>query len=266
MARNGMRLGVLLPALLAMLVALVACSEKRDAMDAGGSASARPTANRAGSMLAYEHDVSIWLAAEQIPQRLKTVQDACNSQRLGDCTVLDVDQQAGDSPNASLTVRVAPAGVEPLVAMAGKDGEVGHRRTHAEDLAVAVRDNDLQRQRLQNERSQLQAFQQRRDLAVADMIALSRQLADVDAQLQAAEQEGAQHRMRIDTQKLTISFFPPSSQSGRGEIGQALRDFGQTLAVGTAWTIRAAAFLIPLAVVLLIAAWAWRRLRRRGGY
>jgi hypothetical protein len=254
----------MLASVMALVVAVAGCSEKRSAMDAGGSGPAQATANRAGSMLAYEHSVVVWLDAGQIPQRLQTVRDACSQQRVGDCTVLDVDQQAGDTRSASLTVRVVPAGVEPLISLAGKDGEIGHRRTHAEDLAVAVRDNDTQRQRLQNERTQLQAFQQRRDLAVADMIALSRQLAEVEAQLQAAEQEGAQHRMRIDTQKLTISFLPPAGQSGRSEIGQALRDFGQTLAMGTAWTIRAAAFLIPLGLVVLVAVWLWRRLRRGG--
>lgn len=260
-----MRIRFVMPALLALVLVLPACSDKRADMDAGGSGPAQATANRAGSMLAYEHSVVVWLDAEQIPSRLQAVRDACSQQRVGDCTVLDVDQQAGETRSASLTVRVVPAGVEKLISMAGKDGEVGHRRTHAEDLAVAVRDNELQRQRLQNERTQLQAFQQRRDLAVADMIALSRQMAEVESQLQAAEQEGAQHRMRIDTQKLTISFLPPAGQSGRSEIGQALRDFGETLAMGTAWTIRAAAFLIPVVLVVLVAVWLWRRMRRRGG-
>ena len=130
---------------------------------------------------------------------------------------------------------------------------------------MVVRDNEALLQRLRNERTQLLGFQQRRDLAVADMIALSRQLAEVEAQLQAAEQEAAQQRMRIDTQKLSISFLPPQGESGRSEITQALREFGQTLAMGTAWTIRAAAFLIPVVVVLLIAMTLWRRLRRRRG-
>src|SRR5688572_8855156 len=150
----------MLASVMALVVAVAGCSEKRSAMDAGGSGPAQATANRAGSMLAYEHSVVVWLDAGQIPQRLQTVRDACSQQRVGDCTVLDVDQQAGDTRSASLTVRVVPAGVEPLISLAGKDGEIGHRRTHAEDLAVAVRDNDTQRQRLQNERAQLQTFQQ----------------------------------------------------------------------------------------------------------
>ena len=52
---------------------------------------------------------------------------------------------------------------------------------------------------------------------------------------------------------------------GDPEIGQAVRDFVSILATGTAWTIRAVAFLIPLAVVVavLVAVWRWRKRRRR---
>ena len=109
----------------------------------------------------------------------------------------------------------------------------------------------------------MQEFQQRRDLAVADMIALSQRMAEAEAQLQAAEQEGAQHRRRIDTQLLTLHFQPPGGQEGRNEIGQAVRDFGKILSMGTAWTIRAAAFLIPLLLVLAVLVAGVRRWRRR---
>jgi hypothetical protein len=222
---------------------------------------------RSGSTLAYEHQVEVSLPAVEITSRLEAVQAACTGQRHGACTVLDVSQQGGDYPQAGLTMRVEPVGVAPLIALAGEGGDIGRRNTHAEDLAVAVRDNTLLRQRLENERSQLLAFQERTDLAVADMIALSRQLGEVEAQLHLAEQENAQHRRRIDTQKLTIGFEPPRGQGGRNEIAQAVRDFGSTLADGTAWTIRAAAFLIPVGVLLLVLVWGARRmlrLRRKG--
>lgn len=152
-----------------------------------------------------------------------------------------------------------------MIALAGTGADIGSRSTRAEDLAVAVRDNDRQRDRLRRELERLQEFQQRRDLAVADMIALAGRIAETEAHQQAAEQEAAQHRRRIDTQLLTLSFTPPGGQSGRSEIGRAMRDFGATLAMGTAWTIRALALLIPiglLVAVLLAAVRAWRR--RRG--
>ena len=98
---------------------------------------------------------------------------------------------------------------------------------------------------------------------VADMIALSQQVSKLEAQVEAADQEAAQQQRRIQTQKLTLHFETPGGESGRGEIRQAVRDFFSTLASGTAWTIRAVAFLIPVLIVLAILVAGWRRLRRR---
>lgn len=216
-----------------------------------------------GDFLAYEHDVGIVLPAERIAGRVQAVQDACMRKAHGPCTVLQVSRQGGDHPRGSLTVRIVPAGVEPLIAAASARADIGDRSTHAEDLADAVRDNALARSRLQKELARLQEFQQRRDLSVADMIALSQQASKVEAQLEAADQQAAQHRHRIETQKLTLRFQASGGQRGRGEIRQAVRDFFATLATGTAWTIRAVAFLVPALVVLAVLVLAWRRLRRR---
>ncbi|QDH70643.1 DUF4349 domain-containing protein [Marilutibacter alkalisoli] len=246
----------------ALVVGLAACSHKQAEQYAGTSAAAQAPQ---GAMLAYEHDVRVALGADAIADRIQALQDACIEGTHGQCTVLDVSRQGGDYPNGRLIVRVVPEGVEPLIGMAGEGGEVGTRRTHAEDLAVVVRDNRQLVERLEGERSQLQAFQQRRDLSVADMIALSRQIAEVEAQLQAAAQQAAQHDLRINTQKLSIHLEPPRGQTGRSEIAEAVRDFGTTLSLGTAWTIRASAFLIPVALLALALAAgfrAWRRRRR----
>ena len=131
-----------------------------------------------------------------------------------------------------------------------------------EDLAIVVRDNDLARERLRKERERLEEFASRRDLAVADMIALSRQMAESQAQLELAEREAAQHRRRIETQLLTLEFRPTTTQTTRNEIWMAIRDSGQTLAAGLAWTIRALAFALPLLVLVAIVV-AWRRRSRR---
>src|SRR5690606_27748062 len=210
-----------------LALALVACSDKvqqESAVGGAGFAAAPPAAARARAgdadgdmraMLAYEHHAGVVLPAGEIAPRMQQAKAACEDGRFGACVVLDARNQAGDRPSASLGMRIVPAGVEPMIALASQDARVGSRSTHAEDLAVQVRDNALVQERLRNEMARLQEFQQRRDLAVADMIALSRQLAETQAQLDAAEREGAQHRRRIDTQKLTLDFRPPAADSGR---------------------------------------------------
>ena len=226
---------------------------------------AKDAAEEVGAMLAYEHNAGIAIDADAIPARLQATRDACASRTFGACVVLNVQQSGGDHPDAMLSMRIVPAGVEPMIALASDGARLGSRSTHAEDLAVVVRDNQHVQDRLRRELARLQEFQRRRDLAVADMIALSQRMAEAEAQLQAAEQEGAQHRRRIDTQLLTLSFQPPGGQEGRNEVVQALRDFGKLLSMGTAWTIRAAAFLIPLLLGVGLLVFVLRRLRRRRG-
>ncbi|MFC3655599.1 hypothetical protein ACFOPN_07925 [Xanthomonas hyacinthi] len=48
-------------------------------------------------------------------------------------------QRGGEHPQATLSVRIVPAKVEPLIAQAGSGGEIGSHSTHAEDLAQPAR-------------------------------------------------------------------------------------------------------------------------------
>ncbi|MBD9368974.1 DUF4349 domain-containing protein [Xanthomonas sp. XNM01] len=245
-------------AVAALLALLAGCAPG----PGSGVASAGAGGASRGAFLAYEHDVRIELEAQAIPARLAAARQACEQGSHGPCEVLQVEQAGGDHPSALLTVRIVPDGVEPLIALAGEDARIGSRNTQAEDLAAAVHDTARLQARLQREQARLQEFQQRRDLSVADMIALSQQLAQVEAQLEEAAQVSAQQQRRIDTQKLTLRFRVPERVGG-GEIGQAVRDFIGTLAIGTAWTIRAVAFVLPLAGLVVAALWLRRRLRRR---
>lgn len=263
---------------LLLVSALAACGgsgQQQEAMAYGAAAPVAKFADEAvqaeaadsgeqlAAMLAYEHHVGIQLPAERIAERQQSVQQACSSARFGACVVLNVHQQGGDHPSASVTVRIVPEGVEPMIGLAGEDARLGSRNTRAEDLAVAVRDNAQVQDRLHREMERLQQFQQRADLAVADMIALSERIASVEAQLEGAAQLEAQYRRRIDTQLLTLDFRPPGGQAGRSQVGQALRDVVATLSLGTAWTIRAVAFLAPLVLVLAVLVAVIRRIRRR---
>ncbi|MCI2243486.1 DUF4349 domain-containing protein [Xanthomonas sp. PPL568] len=245
--------------------AATAAEAAAQAADASFAAGAPGEEHRAVATLAYEHEVSVALPAAQIPARLKQLQDGCLKSSFGACTVLQVEQRGGERPRGELSVRIAPSGVEPLIAQAGQDGQIESRTTHAEDLAQAVQDNDAQRQRLQAEQRRLQEFQQRRDLSVADMIALSEKLAAVETQLLATSQEAAQQRRRLDTQRVTLTFTAPTAERSRSDIGDALRDSGEIFAGSIAWAIRAVVGLAPF-VLLGYALWrliAWRRRRRR---
>lgn len=247
----------------AALFAICACSNKEMTAGAPAKNPAPPAQSPQGAFLAYEHDVRIEISVDEMAPRLQALQTACQQAKFGACTVLGVSQSGGDYPQASLKVRIAPAGVEPMIGSAGAGAKIGSRSTHAEDLAEVVADNRLQQSRLQKEHARLTEFQQRKDISVGDMIALSRQLSEIEAQAEALERTGAQQQRRIDTQLLTIELAAPGGQQGRNEIAQSLRDFGAILTTSIAWLIRAAAALLPVAVALTLLVLFWRRWRRR---
>ncbi len=257
--------------LVAAMLSAVACSQ--DMSESRGTASAEADVASpkvaqapAGTFLAYEHQVSIRLPGRDIPARVGAIQSNCFAQTFGDCVVLNVQQQGGEHPSGRVTVRIAPKGVEPLIAKAGSGGDISSRQLSAEDLAQAVRDTTLQRDRLEKEHARLLQFEARPNLAIADMLVLSKQLAEIEAAVDAAKREAAQQQHRIDTNLLTLEFQPTGNEAGRSDIGQAFRDFGQIMASTIAGLIRVIAFLLPVLIVLALAlaAWRWRRRKPKG--
>ncbi len=254
----------LLPALLA------ACSGPQGR---GGASAAAPAGSAtlqapAGTLLAYEHTVRVEVAADRIGARVQAVQDACQRARFGDCAVLEVMREGGRHPQGSVTLRVAPAAIEPLIALAGAQGEIAARSVRAEDLAQQVADNGRSQARLSKEYARLQALQQRPNLAVADLLAVAQRLAAIETELEQAGQEAAQHRRRLDTQGLTIGFQSDGGSQGAGAIREAFAASGGIVVDSIAVVIRVLAGLLPVAVLALVAGvplrgW-WRRRRRKG--
>lgn len=224
-------------------------------------------ARRAGQRIGVWRDVRIELPADQIGQRIVAVRNACQAAQFGDCALLAVEQTGGRDPSGSVSVRLAPDGIEPMVQLAGQHGDVAARSTRAEDLAQQIADTGLAQARLQKEHARLLELQQRRDLAVTDLLALSKRLAEIEAEAQQTQQDAAQQQRRVRTQLLTLNFRSTGGEQGRGEIAEAGAEFGQVFASSVAFVIRAVAALLPVVVVAVIAGWlllqAWRWRARR---
>ncbi len=250
-----------------LLLALAACARNGEhAAEAGASAADAAVASPEGAFLAYEHDVQVQLEAAQIAPRIQQIAQACQSAKFGDCAVLQVDQRSGEQPSGEVKVRIAPKGAEPLIAMAGEGGKLQSRNTRAEDLAQAVADTALTKARLEKEHARLLSYQDRKDLKIEDLMAITTRLSEIEAGVEQANKDAAQQRRRIDTQLVTIHFDTTSGQRSRSEIGEALSESGSILSSSIAFLIRAMAALLPVAVLALVVAWgvrAWWCRRRR---
>lgn len=248
------------------LLTLVGCSPSNENQSPAGAALLGETAQR-GAFLAYEHSVGIRLPVEQVEPRLAAVREACSSQRFGQCDLLAIEQSQGHYQAASITVRIAPAGVEPLVGFAGEGGELQSRHTRAEDLAQAVSDTEQQRQRLERQQKTLLQYQARGDLSVSDMLALARELAEVEVQLASAAQQSAQQQRRLTTNLLTLSFSTEGKPVGRlARIGEAAGGMLDNATEGATEALKLLGYGIPFVIILfplaLLIRWLWRKASR----
>ncbi|WP_313145935.1 DUF4349 domain-containing protein [Stenotrophomonas sp.] len=253
-------------AALVLAAALAGCAAQGDHAASAGGAAAEAVASPDGAFLAYEHDVQVQLEATQIASRIQQVTQACQGAKFGDCAVLEVDQRSGERPSGEVKVRIAPKGVEPLIGLAGEGGQVQARNTRAEDLAQQVADTALTKARLEKEHARLLSYQDRKDLKIEELMAITTRLSEIEAGVEQANKDAAQQRRRIDTQLVTLHFDTTSGQRSRSEIGEALSESGNILSLSVAFLIRAAAALLPVAIVALLAGWgirAWLRRRRR---
>ncbi|PZO10190.1 MAG: DUF4349 domain-containing protein [Lysobacteraceae bacterium] len=266
------RIAVALFALL--LLTAGGCSEKTGDSSTAADSAAAPEglvgqANAQGSFLAYSHDATVRMAGPDIAARVSAVRTACMDGRHGQCTVLGEQQGSGQWPSGQLLLRAEPKAIEPLVAMAAQGGELSQRGTQAEDLADAVRDNGLRQQRLRTQHDRLSEFLARRDIKADDLIALSNQLAQIETELQASEQEAAQQQRRIHTNLLTLRFESSQVTVASSRLGEALRDSLSVLDSSVAVLVTVILAVLPFA--LLAGALFWiikallRRRRRRVG-
>ena len=249
---------------IALTQVLVGCKAKVSATEDSEPNAVGGEVAKPGGLLAYEHEVSFEVAPDSIARRIAVVQAACNDERFGACSVLGIASTAGEQASGAISVRVVPAGVEKLVALAGEGSGVAQRQTKAEDLADAVADVAGQQDLLTRQRASLLGFIERKDLPVADLITVAQQLASVESQLQALSQTAAQQRRRIETNHLQISlqsnipYEPPSDFTFAGAWGT----FVDSLAEGADNAAESAGYLLPLAILFfplaLLWRWAWR--------
>ncbi len=251
-----------------LLVTVAGCAKTDGYAQADAAAEAAPAglvgqANAPGNFLAYSHEATVRLEATGIAARVAAVRTACMEGRHGTCTVLGEEQSSGQWPGGRLQMRAEPKAIEPLVAMAAEGGVLSQRATAAEDLADAVRDNGLRQQRLRTQHARLSEFLARKDIKAEDLIALSNQLAQIETELQASEQDAAQQQRRLRTNLLTLRFESSQVTAESSELGEALRESLSVLDTSVAVLVTVVVATLPFALLGLAIAWGIRALLRR---
>lgn len=244
-------------ALLLCGLLLAGCSRKPGGTSAAHLVGETP---KAGAQLAYEHQLDVTLPSALVIPRLSAARTACESARYGACDVLRIEQSTG---NASITVRIVPAGVEPLVALTAQDGKVVERRTTAEDLAPAIADNQNRQSRLLLQQKRLDELAARKGISVGDLIALSREQAAVETELQTLQQAAAMQQHRMATNLVTLNLRPSDIDTQGRRLRTSLGGIFDQFIDGTASAIEILGYGLPFLILGFPLLWLWVRLWRR---
>lgn len=258
----GDRMTRLLTTLL-LLAAVAGCSNQFGPAKLAETPSSVVSSNAANRYLAYEHSILIDAEEGKVRAVHAAGLAACRAAAVDLCTVLQSRITTGRYTTAALKFRAKPSGIKKLMAALGGQAEITQQSTNAEDLAGPVEDGAKKLSMLNDYRARLEVLRGRASNDVDALIKVNRELAEVQAELEAMTAKQAQLMQRIETEILDVTIRSDHNQSFFGPIARSTSDFGSNLSQGISTAITGVAYLAPWALVFGLLGWAVRKLWRR---
>lgn len=190
------------------------------------------------------------------------------------CTVLSSQISRTDANwgNGSLSVRVAPNAFEEFVkSLSSPPARIVSRAETAEDKTVAILDVEARLKAKKALRDQLEGLaKQSGKGSLADLLAVQRELANVQGEIEAGTAQYAYLTSLTDTIKIDISYTSDPTLTPVSDfqpIAQAIERARYTFAHSVAALINFLVAVVPWVPVLALLVWGirklWRRLRRK---
>lgn len=247
---------------LALAVVLAACKGQT-----GGQGSAAPAVGEAGVQhkraagVAYEHELELEVPSGHTRQVYEAAQQACAALPEQGCTLLEASIRAGTDPGATVQMRIVPEGVNKVLGALSGRGKVVTQSSKGKDLAEPIQDGERKMAMLTGYRDQLQNLSRQRALDPDALIKLSRELAEVQSEIDSAATAQAQLHRQVDTELLTVAMHEHARAGQAGKVRQALDDFGDDLLQGVAALITFVASTLPFVLACGVLYFLWRRVR-----
>lgn len=113
-------------------------------------------------------------------------------------------------------------------------GKAVTQSSKGKDLAEPIQDGERKMAMLTGYRDQLQNLSRQRALDPDALIKLSRELAEVQSEIDSAANARAQPHRQVDTELLTVAMHEHARAGQAGKVRQAPQDFGDDLLQGVA--------------------------------
>ena len=225
----------------------------------------QPAAPASAALLAYRYDMALELPAAVLADTQSAHAEACMTAGPQRCQVISASVNNPDSPRPSayLSIRAAPdwladfrTTLETETEAVG--GSVISSSTQVEDLTARIVDSEARLAAQTTLRDRLLTLLETRDGDLSDLLAVERQLAQVQADLDARASVLAALRQRVDTSILDIRYQAERQivePYAFDPIGEALEQMGDVFARSVAAIIVFAAGVLPWLVIVIPLLW-----------
>jgi hypothetical protein len=242
----------------------------------GGATNAGTPDAPEGMLLAYSYAVGFDLPARNVAALKDRHEAECRAAGPQLCLVLggSVSGDGEDYVFGNLNLRAEPGWLEGFRAGLAQDaeessGRISSQSTSTEDLTRNIVDTEARLQAQETLRERLIALLERPSDEIGDLLAVERELARVQGELDSARSQLRVMRTRVDMSRLDLSYAPivnPVSSRALAPVEAALRNFLSTLAGSLATVITIIAAAIPFVLILIpLIVLVWRGFRRWRG-
>jgi hypothetical protein len=233
-----------------------------------------PGADPAGVYLAYRYGYGLVMPAKSVKATTNKHIQICREAGPKLCQVTGSNTQNFSEENisANLSLRAEPDWLVGFVSgmkadVAEVDGRIANENTSVEDLTRAILDTDARLKAKRVLRTRLEKLLETRNAELPDLLALERELARVQAEIESATANLKALRARVSMSVVNINYTSERvavSRSSVSPIGAAVKDFVGIVSSGLANVIRFFGAILPWLIFVIIPGlfalrWFWRR-------
>ncbi|MBL4871422.1 MAG: DUF4349 domain-containing protein [Robiginitomaculum sp.] len=224
-------------------------------------------------LLAYRYHFNFAIPSKALETVSQKAIETCTSAGVDMCRVVSssLNRYSDDNVSANIELRIAPKWFEDYKASLlndskGGGGKLTGSTTSSEDLTIAISDSGAKLGALKTLRARLTGLLETKGSDLKDLIAVERELARVQGQIESSTARLRVLRTRVSMSQLYLNYETKAvaaSRSSFSPIKHALNDFIGTVAQGFAGVIRFTAFFLPWLIIGIPLLWVVRRFWRK---
>lgn len=213
--------------------------------------------------LAYEHELQVDTESSKVSSLYDKTISICTSAESGKCILLDSSLSSKHDFSAYVKLRLQRDIVRNIIEAVSADGKVTEQRTHIEDLASSIADNNKRLQFLKSYQDKLIELQKQPSKDINSLVKIAKEIATVQSDIEQATGEANHLLNQINLDILTIFITSSGGGSFWAPISVSLSTFTDKLSSGISDVVNAFAYFLPWLVVLTVLLIAIKKLWRK---